>query len=93
MRTEEAKLLGRMPKDSVSGLAGWFASVFAASCDKSLRDEAKKYVVSHFAGMPGGDRMIEQAFEQMDQCIATRELIEPELRGWLSGIKTPRAKH
>jgi hypothetical protein len=38
----------------------------------------------------GGGRTcgsIEQVFEGMDQCIATREILEPELRAWLSKTK------
>lgn len=46
------------------------------------------YVTTTFAKLPGGKRTVEQAIEGMDQCIARRTLIEPELRRWLAG---PRA--
>jgi cytosol alanyl aminopeptidase len=91
VRKNEAKLLARLPTDSVTGLSGDFSGVLAASCDKAKRDEAKKYAIEHYGKMPGGVQVIEQVFEGMDQCIATRELIAPQLRGWLSGIKIPRA--
>jgi hypothetical protein len=28
----------------------------------------------------------------MDQCIARRAKLEPEIRGWLTGVKAPKAK-
>jgi hypothetical protein len=37
--------------------------------------------------MPGGARTVQQAIEAMDQCIARRKLVEPEIRGWLGGGK------
>jgi alanyl aminopeptidase len=37
-----------------------------------------------------GGESIDQVFEAMDQCIAERERLAPQLRGWLSGIKIPR---
>ncbi len=91
LRKNEAKLLARLPVDSVTGLSGGFSGLLAASCDKTKRDEAKKYALEHYGKMPGGVQVIEQVFEGMDQCIATRELIGPQLRGWLSGVKIPRA--
>jgi hypothetical protein len=94
LRDHEATLLARMPRDSVTGLSGWFASVLTASCDRSKRDEANRYALDHYASLPGGQAMIVQQFEEMDQCIARRELLAPQIRGWLSGIKIPRApKH
>lgn len=91
LRAHEAKLLARMPKDSVTGLAGGFASVLAGSCDKSKRDEAKAYATEHYAKLPGGQQVIDQVFESMDQCIAKRELVMPQLRAWLGGIRMPRS--
>ena len=72
-------------------IASGFAAVLAGSCDRSKRDEAKQYALEHYGKLPGGAPVIEQVFEGMDQCIATRELGAPQLRGWLSGIKIPRA--
>jgi cytosol alanyl aminopeptidase len=91
LRANEAKLMAVLPTDSVTGLSGGFSSVLAASCDKTKRDEAKKYALEHYGKLPGGAQVIEQVFEGMDQCIAARELLAPQLRGWLSGVKIPRA--
>jgi hypothetical protein len=42
--------------------------------------------------MPGGARTVQQAIEGMDQCIARRKLMEPEIRSWLAGGKPAGAR-
>jgi len=90
VRAHQAALLARLPRDSISSLRAWFARVLTASCDRSLRDEARTYADAHFGRLSGTARGVDQLFEAMDQCIDARERIAPELRGWLSGIKLPR---
>lgn len=91
VRARTDKLLERMPKESVTG-ASVLTSLFTASCDPAQRDEALAFVTANFGKLPGGERVTKQAFEAMDQCIASRKVIEPELRAFLTGVKLPKAK-
>jgi len=56
-------------------------------------DRVRRAAERLFAKLPGGKRIIAQNLEQMDQCIARREQLEPEIRAWLTGAKArPPAK-
>ncbi|HEY5947435.1 MAG TPA: M1 family aminopeptidase, partial [Kofleriaceae bacterium] len=90
VRVHKDKLLDRLPKDAVTGMVGLMSTLFAGSCDASLRDETRTYAMASFAKLVGGERVINQSFEAMDQCIASRKLLEPELRAFLSGVKIPK---
>ena len=46
-----------------------------------------------FTDEPGGAREVRNNIEWLDQCIASRGALEPELRGWLGGVKIPRPPH
>ena len=89
-RTHMVELVKRMPQDEV---AGGFTSVtwlFAAACDGARRDELADYLTKTFSAQPGGVRIVKQAIESLDQCIASRTLLEPAIRGWLGGVKIPK---
>jgi cytosol alanyl aminopeptidase len=90
VRVHKDKLLERLPKDAVTGMVGLMATLFAGSCDEAQRDETRTYVLANFGKLVGGERVINQSFEAMDQCIASRKLLEPELRAFLSGVKIPK---
>jgi alanyl aminopeptidase len=83
-------LLARLPRDEVTGGAAELASAFTSACDGKRRDELADYVTKHFAPYPGGDRVVKQAIERMDHCIASRAVVDPELRAWLGGFRLPR---
>ena len=89
-RAHADELLARMPKDEVNGGAAGFAYMFTGSCDARRRDEAADYITKHFGSLPGGDRVVKQAIEAMDQCIASRAALDPEIRAWLQGFRLPR---
>jgi alanyl aminopeptidase len=89
-RAHEAEIIKRMPKDETAGEVAGMAWIFTATCDAARRDDIAEYVTKHFAGMPGGERTVKQAIEGMDQCIASRKLVEPAVRGWLGGYKIPK---
>ena len=91
-RAHKAKLLERLPTEAVTGAVGMLAAIFSASCDPALRDEALAYVTANFSKLPGGERLTRQAFEQMDQCIASRKVMEPQLRAFLAGVKVAKDK-
>ena len=91
-RAHEAELLRRMPKDETAGEVAGVAEIFTATCDPARRDDIAEYVTHHFGSLPGGERIVKQAIEGMDQCIASRKLVEPAVRGWLGGYKIPKPK-
>jgi len=75
-----SELLKRAPESGAS-----LAYAFTQSCSAKRRDEIARYVTETFAALPSGPRTVQQAIEGMDQCIAGRALLEPELRRWLGG--------
>ncbi len=87
VRAHKDQLLARLPDDAVTGMMGLLASLFAGSCNEAARDEARSYTVANFGHIVGGQRVIDQAFEATDQCIASRKLLEPQLHGFLAGVK------
>ena len=89
-RDHEQELLKRMPQDEVAGGLWRVANLFVSACDARRRDEIADFVQKHFGVLPGGERVARQAIESMDQCIASRGLLDPELRAWLGGFKLPR---
>ena len=86
----EADLLKRLPADDTSGPMAYLSFVFTSTCLADKRDEMAALATEHFAKLPGGERVVKQNIEEMDQCIARRKLLEPEVRGWLTGVKIPR---
>ena len=78
-------ILKRLPSDGTVNSQAWLAGLFTSSCAADRRGEIVDYVNTTFAGMPGGARTVKQLIEGMDQCIARRKLMEPEIRSWLAG--------
>jgi hypothetical protein len=91
-RAHEKDLLARMPQDETASGVAELSYVFTSSCDPARRDDLAEYVKAHFGSMPGGERTVKQAIESMDQCIASRRLMDPEIRAWLGGYKPPKPK-
>ncbi|MBA3391006.1 MAG: M1 family metallopeptidase [Deltaproteobacteria bacterium] len=90
-RTHQAAIVARIPKTQTSGLAG-LAWMFAATCKADQRDAMADYMMKAFGTVPGGARVVRQAIEGMDHCIAKRRLLEPEVRAWLGGVRIPKPK-
>lgn len=88
IRDNRDAILARLPSEGTAVGPSILAYVFAASCSAERRDEIVEYVNRTFAVMPGGPRIVQQAVEGMDHCIAQRKLMEPEIRAWLG---KPRA--
>jgi hypothetical protein len=78
-------ILARVPSDGTTTGQAWLAGVFTSSCSAERRGEIAAYVNATFAKLQGGARVVEQALEAMDQCIARRALVEPAIRSWLGG--------
>jgi alanyl aminopeptidase len=87
VRDNRDAIMKRIPSDGTSSGQAWLAFVLTAACAPDSRDEVVDYVNAHFAKLSGGARTVQQAIEGLDQCIARRKLIEPELRAWLGGTR------
>jgi cytosol alanyl aminopeptidase len=92
-REHQAEIMGTMPQDGTAGPFARLSGLFTATCRADQRDAVADYVQNTFTKLPGGKRIIAQNLEQMDQCIARRQQLEPEIRAWLTGTKArPPAK-
>ena len=89
-RDHQAEIQKAMPQDGTAGAYAFISALFTATCKADQRDEMADYVKKTFGGLPGGKRIITQNIEAMDQCIARRKVLEPEVRGWLSGAKAKK---
>ncbi|HUS27006.1 MAG TPA: M1 family aminopeptidase [Kofleriaceae bacterium] len=89
-RVHADALMQRMPKESATGEGRIFIRVATRSCDESKHDEIEKFLRGTIGKLPGGKRSIDQGMEELDQCIAYRKVIVPELEAWLSGVKLPK---
>ena len=88
-REHQAAIMKTMPQDGTSGPFARLSALFTQSCNADQRAAIADYVKQSFSSLPGGTRIIAQNLEQMDQCIARRALLEPEIRAWLTGAKIP----
>ncbi|HEY4238867.1 MAG TPA: M1 family metallopeptidase [Kofleriaceae bacterium] len=84
------ELMKRMPGDETAGPIASGAALFTSSCREDDRAAVGAYVKDTFGKLPGGERVVAQELEEMDQCIARRKLLEPEIRSWLGGAKFPK---
>ena len=90
-KDHKAEILARLPQAGATNPIAGYAYLFTGTCQAAQRDEVTSYVRKEFSQLPGGVRVVDQAIEGMNQCIATRAVVEPELRGWLTGVKIPKA--
>ena len=86
-RDHQAAIMKSMPQDGTAGPFARLSGLFTQTCDAGKRDAVTEYVNKTFATLPGGKRIVAQNLEQMDQCIARRKQLEPEIRAWLTGAK------
>jgi cytosol alanyl aminopeptidase len=90
-RAHEAGLMQRVPHDDTSSSGiGMLVHLFTDACDATEREAVVRYTSERFARIPGGKNTVEQALEAMDQCIASRAALEPQIRAWLGGTHTPK---
>ena len=84
-RDHKAECDSRLPADDVTGAgAEAVAKLFAQACDPDRRDAMVDYLTQNVSSRPGGARVVAQYIERLDQCIASRALLEPEIRAWLN---------
>ena len=88
-REHQEAIMKTMPRDGTAGPFARLSGLFTQTCAADQRAAVTDYVTKTFATLPGGKRIVAQNLEQMDQCIARRKQLEPEIRGWLTGVKLP----
>jgi alanyl aminopeptidase len=88
-REHQEAIMKTMPRDGTAGPFARLSGLFTQTCAADQRAAVTDYVTKTFAALPGGKRIVAQNLEQMDQCIARRKQLEPEIRGWLTGVKLP----
>lgn len=88
-RANRDALVKRMPADATAGGVYVEARIFSRGCDPKTRDQMIQGLAL-LKDRPGATRVIAQATEELDQCIATRAALEPEVRGFLGGVKIPK---
>jgi alanyl aminopeptidase len=92
-RDHQTQIMNKLPRDGTSGPFARISALFTGTCRAEQREAITAYVKQTFAALPGGGRIVAQNLEQMDQCIARRALLEPEIRTWLGTAKSaPPAK-
>ena len=89
-RDHHAAIMKRIPQDETASPIANMAGLFTATCKADQRNAIAEYVTTTFGQLPGGSRLVKQHIEKMDQCIARRTLLEPELRAWLGGLRIPK---
>jgi alanyl aminopeptidase len=91
-QAHEAALMQRLPHDDTSSGIAMLAHLFTDTCQAAERDAVVRYATERFAPLPGGKTMVEQALEAMDQCIATRAALTPQIRVWLAASSPQSAR-
>lgn len=81
------EIIARLPADGATFSLGSLGSLFTKTCQADQRDAVVAYVMKTFSKYPGAKRVLDQSIEDMDQCIAKRRVIEPELEAWLGGVR------
>ena len=87
-----AAILARYPKDATTISVADLSWIFTATCKADQRDAIAARVTKEFAPLPGGAHVVAENIEQMDQCIAQKKLLEPEIKAWLGGLRLPKPK-
>ena len=79
-RDHRDEIRARMPKTDRTAV---LASLFTNACNAQERDAMAEEATKTFGSYPGGERIVKQAIESGDQCIARRAILEPALSAWL----------
>jgi alanyl aminopeptidase len=85
LRAHFAEVMKRMPTGENEDFPAFLHLVppFTNACDPARRDEIAAYLTDHLGKLPAAVRPIKQAIESMDNCIASKQALEPALRAWL----------
>jgi alanyl aminopeptidase len=75
-------LAGRLPKGTFSPTA-YFPWVAAGLCTSDARQEIEAFFEPRAAAVEGGPRVLKQALESVDQCLARRKAQQPSVAAFL----------
>ncbi|NPC84531.1 M1 family metallopeptidase, partial [Pyxidicoccus fallax] len=79
LREHFQQLLQRLPRDT----AAWLLHTGGFFCDAGDRQRVAGFFAPHAARIDGGERVLAQALERVDLCIAQREALRPGLERFL----------
>jgi aminopeptidase N len=71
-----------LPKVNVAGSDVNLVSSLSSFCSTEARDDIKTFFASH--PLPTATRALQQTFERIDNCVATRRVQQPALDRWLA---------
>ena len=71
-----------LPKVNVSGSDINLVSSLSSFCSTDARDDIRSFFASH--PLPTASRALQQTFERIDNCVATRRAQQPALDRWLT---------
>ena len=91
-RANQDAIFKRLPLDATTGQIANLSALFTGTCAADKRGEIVDYVTRTFSTIPGSARVLAQNIEAMDQCIARRAALAPEVEAWLRGVPVPRAR-
>ena len=78
------QLLARIPREAGDDYAANLPEVGGAFCDASRRAELDAFFSSRVKSYTGGPRTLAQTLEGIDQCVAERHKMAPELSAFLN---------
>jgi alanyl aminopeptidase len=81
------ELWKRSPTEGVTSGSTEYAGYFTNACDPARRDEIAAFVKERFGKLPGADRELAQRIEGMDQCIAFKARMRPQVEAWAAKLK------
>lgn len=86
VREHLSELQARTPDEGVTSGSTTYMGYFTNACDPARRDEIVAYVEATFSKLPGSEREIAQSVEGMDQCIAWKARMRPQVEGWAATL-------
>jgi cytosol alanyl aminopeptidase len=87
VRAHLDELRKRSPTEGVTSGSTEYAGFFTNACDPARRDEIAAYVKETFGKAPGAEREVAQSIEGMDQCIAWKARMRPQVEAWTATLK------
>jgi len=87
VRAHLDELLARSPSEGVASGSAEYVGYFTGACDAARRDELAGFVTATFGDVPGAAREIAQEVERMDQCIARKTKLGPQVEAWAATLR------
>jgi len=85
LRDHYDQFVSTLPEGLLGEYAGYLPMVGRAFCDRTHRDEVAAFFKDRSAKASGGERILAQTLESIDQCVAVRKAQEPSVAEFLKG--------